>query len=99
MDRGSKAAYLKAAPVAAAALVALAWPGAARAQQDQQQPTQGTDIFGSQELPKGLTIVPWKESDPGTLASGPIRLVEEPLEPLDPEKFRQRMDRGQRSEE
>lgn len=81
---------LKAAPIAAVILLVGIAAGPASAQSE--EPQAGTSVFGSQELPKGLTIVPWKKGDPGELTSGPTRLVEEPLEPIDPDEFRRRLD-------
>lgn len=52
----------------------------------------GTRIFGTRELPKGLTIVPWKKSQPGKLSETPTRLVDEPLEPIDPDVFQRRLE-------
>ncbi|MDN5862606.1 MAG: hypothetical protein L0H19_04070 [Salinisphaera sp.] len=51
----------------------------------------GTNIFGAHALPKGLTIVPWKKGSVAELTGGPTRLVEEPLEPIDPDEFRRRL--------
>lgn len=59
--------------------------------QAQESVAEGTNIFGNQELPKGLTIVPWKKSEPGELGTGPTRLVDEPLEPIDPQVFERRL--------
>lgn len=56
-----------------------------------QATTEGTNIFGNQELPKGLTIVPWKKNAPGQLSDSPTRLVDEPLVPIDPEVFERRL--------
>lgn len=42
----------------------------------------------TEELPQGLAIVPWKKTAPGQLEAGPVRLVEEPLQAIDPEVFR-----------
>lgn len=89
---------LKAATLAAVILgIGVAAGGTAIAQDaepqaGQAEPQAGTSVFGSEELPKGLTIVPWKKGDPGELTSGPTRLVEEPLEPIDPEEFQRRLD-------
>ncbi|MAA73436.1 MAG: hypothetical protein CMN28_01855 [Salinisphaeraceae bacterium] len=59
--------------------------------QTQDASPEGTNIFGNQELPKGLTIVPWKKSEPGEIGTGPTRLVDEPLEPIDPQVFERRL--------
>jgi hypothetical protein len=47
-----------------------------------------TSITGNQELPKVLYIVPWKKSDLGDLVGRPANtLLDEVLEPVDPEVF------------
>jgi len=47
-----------------------------------------TSITGNQELPKVLYIVPWKKSDLGDLVGRPVNtLLDEVLEPVDPEVF------------
>lgn len=91
MDQRFAATAVKLIGVAAVIMVA----GTATAQDaepDAQsaEPKAGTSVFGSEALPKGLTIVPWKKGDPGELTSGPTRQVEEPLEPINPEEFRRR---------
>lgn len=98
MDQRFRTATVKLIGAAAVIMVA----GAATAQDAEPNgqsadPQAGTSVFGSQELPKGLTIVPWKKGDPGQLTSGPTRQVEEPLEPIDPEEFRRRQKYYQQS--
>lgn len=44
------------------------------------------------EAPKGLSVVPWKRSEPGALPEGPLRLLDFPLAPLDPEVFLRELD-------
>jgi len=51
----------------------------------------GTNVHGNRELPKGLFIVPWQKGEPGQISTEATRLVDEPLEPVDPEEFRQRI--------
>jgi hypothetical protein len=52
-----------------------------------------TTITGNRELPKVLTIVPWKKPLPGQLLGRPVQsLLDEPLLPLEPEVFRRLMD-------
>lgn len=86
MDRRSKTTLIAAIALLCAPVTA-GW-----AQNDKAGPAaEGTNIFGNQELPKGLTIVPWKKSAPGKLSSGPTRLVDEPLEPIDPDVFERRL--------
>lgn len=53
---------------------------------------QGRSLRADEEAPKGLSIVPWKRSEPGALPEGPLRLLDFPLEPLDPEVFRRELD-------
>lgn len=89
MDRRSKTTAIAAALTLLLAPLSVSW-----AQNNDAEPAptaEGTNIFGNQELPKGLTIVPWKKSDPGQLSSGPTRLVDEPLEPIDPDVFERRL--------
>lgn len=48
-----------------------------------------TRIIGNRELPKVLTIVPWKKPLPGELASRPLTSVlDEALAPIDRDVFR-----------
>jgi hypothetical protein len=49
---------------------------------------QGTTITGNRELPKSLTIVPWRPADTGDLAGRPLNsLVDETLAPVDRDVF------------
>lgn len=83
MDRGFRTALVAAA---------LMLPVAAGAQQDESGAAGGSKIFGAQELPKGLTLVPWKKNEPGAITAEPTRLVDEPLVPIDPEAFERRLE-------
>lgn len=83
MDYGFRAALVTAA---------LLLASNAAAQEQEQRAEEGTNIFGAQELPKGLTLVPWKKSEPGELTAEPTRLVDEPLVPIDPEAFERRLE-------
>jgi hypothetical protein len=48
-----------------------------------------TKIIGNRELPKVLTIVPWKKPLPGELAGRPLTSVlDEALAPIDRDVFR-----------
>lgn len=85
MDRRFKTTLVTAAALLCAPFT-LAW-----AQPEEGPATEGTNIFGNQELPKGLTIVPWKKSAPGELSDTPTRLVDEPLAPIDPDVFERRL--------
>ena len=53
---------------------------------------QSRSLRADEEAPKGLSVVPWKRSEPGELPQGPLRLLDFPLEPLDPEVFRRELD-------
>jgi hypothetical protein len=49
-------------------------------------------IIGNRELPKVLTIVPWKKPLPGALASRPLTSVlDEALAPIDRDVFRRQV--------
>lgn len=88
MDSRSKTTLIIALSLSFAPMLAFS----AQTNDAEPAPTaEGTNIFGNQELPKGLTIVPWKKSAPGELSSGPTRLVDEPLEPIDPDVFQRRL--------
>lgn len=90
----------KAPPLAAVILIALVGSSAGLAAEpaQNQDPAAGSNIFGAQALPKGLTIVPWKKGSVADLTAGPTRLVEEPLEPIDPDEFRRRLEYYQRAQ-
>ena len=89
MDRRSKTAFITSCTTA---LVLLAAPlTSVWAQPEEGPASEGTNIFGNQELPKGLTIVPWKKNAPGELSESPTRLVDEPLAPIDPDVFERRL--------
>jgi hypothetical protein len=67
--------------ILAASMAAPAY-GADRADLD------GTQIFGSRELPKVLYIVPWKQPVPGDLVGRPASsLLDEVLAPVDRDVF------------
>ena len=89
MDRRSKTTPVKAIAITLA--VVLAPLSGAWAQPEEGPATEGTNIFGNQELPKGLTIVPWKKNTPDELSETPTRLVDEPLAPIDPDVFERRL--------
>jgi hypothetical protein len=53
---------------------------------------EGTQIIGSRELPKVLTIVPWRPPLPGDLVGRPVAsLLDEALAPLDREVFQRQV--------
>lgn len=93
MDQGHTAGTVKSIGIAAVIMATgVAGAQATQAGAATAEPRAGTSIFGTEALPKGLTFVPWKESDNlGKLSSGPTRLVREPLKPIDPEEFRRRL--------
>lgn len=84
-------------PVASAADVPAAAPSSAAAKPAAQQRERVVDrldldataITGNRELPKVMSIVPWKTAEP---PAGPDRpmgsLIEEVLSPLDRDEFR-----------
>ena len=52
-----------------------------------------TSVTGSQELPKVLYIVPWKQSNPGDVVGRPVNtLLDEVLAPVDPEEFERHLE-------
>ncbi len=52
-----------------------------------------TSITGNQELPKVLTIVPWKRSDLGEVVGRPVNtLLDEVLAPVDPDVFKRHLE-------
>ena len=49
---------------------------------------EATSVRGNQELPKVLSIVPWKDALPGDPGNEPVgRLVDEVLSPVDRDVF------------
>lgn len=53
---------------------------------------EGMAVTGNQELPKSLTIVPWKASELGDLAGLPTgSLLNEQLQPVEREVFRREL--------
>ncbi|MGH8528426.1 MAG: hypothetical protein ACRETN_01090 [Nevskiales bacterium] len=58
---------------------------------EESAPTR-SGLRAEDEAPKGLSVVPWKRSEPGALPEGPLRLLDFPLEPLDPEVFLRELD-------
>ena len=68
------------------AVVAPMLPAADRAD------LEGTQIIGSRELPKVLTIVPWHPPVPGDLVGRPVEsLLDEALAPVDREVFQRQV--------
>lgn len=56
------------------------------------QATTGTSIIGEQESPIGLYIMPWRQSAASTGLDRPARLLDEALQPLDPEVFKRQVE-------
>ena len=51
-----------------------------------------TSVTGNRELPKVLYIVPWRKAELGDLTGRPIgSLLDETIEPIDPEVFQRQL--------
>ncbi len=51
-----------------------------------------TSVTGNRELPKVLYIVPWRKAELGDLTGRPIgSLLDEAIEPIDPEVFQRQL--------
>ena len=75
-----------------AAGLALGLPMLAFAQtEDDPVRLEGSTIRGDQELPSGLYITPWRDSQPEQGIDKPARLLDEALVPIDPDAFRRQM--------
>jgi 2'-5' RNA ligase len=62
------------------------------AQAEDRIELEGTSIFGNQELPKVLYIVPWKDSELPQLSEPPLEsLIDEALSPIDRSEFRRQV--------
>jgi hypothetical protein len=73
----------------------LAAAGAAAAQDRTEM--DSTRIVGNRELPKVLTVVPWKKPLPGELFGHPLpSLLDAPPQALSPSEFRRRIEAGPR---
>lgn len=67
-------------------------PATALAQtEDDPVRLEGSTIRGDQELPIGLYITPWRDSEPEQGIDKPARLLDEALVPIDPDAFRRQM--------
>lgn len=54
---------------------------------------EAISIVGNKELPRSLTIVPWKKSDLGDLPGRPVEsLLDEALEPVERDVFRRELE-------
>jgi hypothetical protein len=72
-------------------LALMALPVLSLAQEERD--LEGMAVFGTQELPKSLFIVPWKRSEPGDPAPPPGQgLLGEGLSPLDRDVFLRELD-------
>jgi hypothetical protein len=53
----------------------------------------GMSVIGNRELPKALFIVPWKDPKAELTPERPVNsLVDEALQPVDPDVFRRKLD-------
>jgi len=60
---------------------------------EEQMDMQGMAVIGNRELPKALFIVPWKDPDAALTPERPVNsLIEEALQPVDPDVFRRKLD-------
>ncbi len=67
--------------------------GGAATGAEQQLDMDGMSVIGNRELPKALFIVPWKDPQAGLAPERPVdTLVDEALQPVDPEVFRRKLD-------
>jgi hypothetical protein len=58
-----------------------------------QMDMDGMSVIGNRELPKALFIVPWKDPEAGLTPERPVNsLVDEALQPVDPDVFRRKLD-------
>jgi hypothetical protein len=81
---------MHAAPKSLVALL-FAFAGTLASAQDRAD-IDRTQIIGNRELPKVLTIVPWKKPLPGDLAGRPLTSVlDEALAPVDRDVFRRQV--------
>jgi hypothetical protein len=78
-------------PVVGLLLSQLLSPAAGAA--GQQLDMDGMSVIGNRELPKALFIVPWKDPEAGLTPERPVNsLIDEALQPVDPEVFRRKLD-------
>jgi hypothetical protein len=70
-------------------LAGVAAPAAAAEKMDME----GMSVIGNRELPKALFIVPWKDPKAELTPERPVNsLVDEALQPVDPDVFRRKLD-------
>lgn len=51
-------------------------------------PAGGSTIIGSEEMPRGMVIMPWRSARPESFKPRPTRVLDEPLTPIAPRIFR-----------
>jgi hypothetical protein len=75
-----------------ATIVTLALLAAGAAGAQDRADIDRTQIIGNRELPKVLTIVPWKRPVPGELVARPLdSVLDEALAPVDRDVFRRQV--------
>lgn len=77
--------------VSAPSLAGPSKPTHGSGQAPQAKAAGGSTIIGSQEMPKGLVIMPWHSAVPESSKPRPTRLLDEPQAPLNPRAFKQRV--------
>jgi len=59
----------------------------------EQMDLEGMAVIGNRELPKALFIVPWKDPNAELTPERPVNsLIDEALQPVDPDVFRRKLD-------
>jgi len=60
---------------------------------EEQMELEGMAVIGNRELPKALFIVPWKDPSAALTPERPVNsLIDEALQPVDPDVFRRKLD-------
>jgi len=60
---------------------------------EEQMELDGMAVIGNRELPKALFIVPWKDPGADLTPERPVNsLIDEALQPVDPDVFRRKLD-------
>ncbi|MFO1408439.1 MAG: hypothetical protein U1F08_13045 [Steroidobacteraceae bacterium] len=89
IDRASAAPAAHTSPAPAAPAPAPAARTASVAKAHDRLDLDSTSITGNRELPKVMSIVPWKDAEPPAGPDRPMNsLVEEVLSPIDRDEFR-----------
>lgn len=74
-------------------IASVALPLSAVAGSNPDMDMDGMSVIGNRELPKALFIVPWKDPAAALTPERPVNsLVDEALQPVDPEVFRRKLD-------